>query len=120
MECEKAIKNQVSYALAIQNQTCIYDESGFFEVLSCCYEQDTDRVLLYAENFCAEFFDISSGLAGTILQKLTNYRIKTAIVLNETTQKSSLFSQMVQDANRMGLIHFFSKVDEAAQWLTCE
>ncbi len=37
-------------------------------------------VLLYASNLTPAFFDLSSGEAGAILQKLRQYRIRLAVV----------------------------------------
>ena len=44
-------------------------------VVEACLSGGVDCVLLYAENLTNEFFDLSSGEAGAILQKLRNYRL---------------------------------------------
>ena len=46
------------------------------EIIEACFGASTDRVLLHAENLPVEFFDLSSGVAGSVLQKLRNYRIR--------------------------------------------
>lgn len=88
------------------------------DVFSKCYVQNTDRVLLHASNLPDAFFDISSKAAGDIMQKLTNYRIQAAIVIDEDIKTSRLFSQMADDANRFGCVRFFETEEQAKAWLT--
>src|ERR1041385_3524717 len=49
-------------------------------VIEACYSNRIRLVLLYAENLPDRFFDLSSGQAGAILQKLRNYRMRLAVV----------------------------------------
>src|SRR4051794_17880802 len=50
------------------------------DLIGACFEQRVRAVLLYADNLTPRFFDLSSGEAGTILQKLRNYRMRLAVV----------------------------------------
>ena len=52
------------------------------------------------------------------MQKLTNYRIQAAIVIDEDIKTSRLFSQMADDANRFGCVRFFETEEQAKAWLT--
>lgn len=87
------------------------------EMISLCYEQDADRLLLTARNLPPGFFDLSSRVAGEILQKLSNYRVKAAIVLEKDTKTSSLFPQMAGEMNQSGAIRFFEVREQALAWL---
>ena len=90
---------------------------GLHEVLSRCYENNTDALLLHGGSLPAAFFDISSRVAGEIMQKLSNYRIRTAILLDGEFRTSTLFSQMTSDANRFGMVRFFDTREAAEAWL---
>ena len=48
-----------------------------------------DCALLYAANLTRGFFDLSSGEAGAILQKLRNYRMRMAVVCLPGTARLS-------------------------------
>jgi len=48
------------------------------DLLSATYEHDTNRFLMNSDSLPAEFFDLSTKLAGEILQKLTNYKLVAA------------------------------------------
>jgi hypothetical protein len=45
-------------------------------VVETCFSNRALSALLYAENLTEHFFDLSSGEAGAVLQKLRNYRIR--------------------------------------------
>ncbi|MHC5539574.1 DUF4180 domain-containing protein [Singulisphaera rosea] len=49
-------------------------------VLEACFATGARSAILYAENLPAGFFDLSSGQAGSILQKLRQYRVGLAVV----------------------------------------
>jgi len=50
------------------------DDAG--QVVEACLSADIDAALLYPANLTPGFFDLSSGEAGAVLQKLRNYRIR--------------------------------------------
>jgi hypothetical protein len=49
-------------------------------ILEACFSNRAGSALLYASNLTTKFFDLSSGEAGAILQKLRDYRIRLAII----------------------------------------
>jgi hypothetical protein len=53
---------------------------------------------LYAANLTRGFFDLSSGEAGAILQKLRNYRIRLPVVCGPgTAQLSRRFGDLLAE-----------------------
>jgi hypothetical protein len=71
------------------------------------------KALLYPENLTAQFFDLSSGEAGDVLEKLRRCRIRLAIVCAPgVTKFSSRFREILADDLRV-----FDTRDEARQWL---
>jgi hypothetical protein len=61
----------------------------------------------------AQFFDLSSGEAGDVLEKLRRYQIRLAIVCAPgVTRFSSRFREILADDLRV-----FDTRDEARQWL---
>jgi hypothetical protein len=93
----------------------IADTDGLIEA---CLSEGVESVLLYAQNLPAAFFDVSSGEAGAILQKLRNYGIRLAIVCAPGNVRfSSRFGEMVAEEQR-GL-HFgvFETRGAAREWL---
>lgn len=86
-------------------------------VLESCFEHGVHALLLYPENLTPHFFDLSSGEAGTILQKLRTYGIRLAIVRSPTLQLSLRFSELLADEQRGPYFRMFSERAAAQEWL---
>ncbi|HQE49580.1 MAG TPA: DUF4180 domain-containing protein, partial [Fervidobacterium sp.] len=59
-------------------------------MMTALYDTGCERIVINKEAICEEFFDLSTRLAGEILQKFVNYNIKIAIVgdFSKYTSKS--------------------------------
>lgn len=69
-------------------------------------------VLIKKENLHPDFFVLSSGLAGDILQKFSNYRIKLAVVGDFSEYNSKSLKDFIFESNKLGSILFLSTLDE--------
>ena len=88
-------------------------------VLEACFSNRARSALLYAPNLTAKFFDLSSGEAGAILQKLRNYRIRLAIVHSpDSPSLSSRFSEMAAEESRGNYFRLFESAEAARDWLS--
>src|SRR5436190_3626675 len=73
------------------------------DLIGLSFEYGTRSVLLYADNLTEHFFDLSSGDAGVILQKLRNYHLRLAVVLPPGgVHQSTMFRQMAQEESKAG------------------
>ena len=88
--------------------------------IEACFEHASGALLLYPENLPARFFDLSSGEAGMILQKLRNYHIRFAIVRTPTLQLSQRFEELLIDENRGPYFRLFDDRAAAEAWLCDE
>jgi hypothetical protein len=87
-------------------------------VIETCYSNGVDSALLYAENLTENFFDLSSGEAGAILQKLRTYRIRIAVVYSPASARlSSRFGEMAAEEARVGYFRLFESEQAAREWL---
>lgn len=86
-------------------------------VLEACFEHGVDRVLLYGENLPEHFFDLSSGEAGAILQKLRNYHVRLAVVRSPALFLSRRFGELLADEQRGPYFRLFDERDAAQAWL---
>lgn len=83
--------------------------------IEACFEAAASCLLLYPENLPERFFDLSSGEAGEILQKLRNYRIRFAIA--GAPALSSRFAELLEDENRGPYFRLFEQRAAAQEWL---
>jgi hypothetical protein len=87
-------------------------------VLEACFSAGARAALLYAENLPADFFDLSSGQAGAILQKLRTYGVRLAVVSPPgQTRVSSRFGEMVAEESRRRDFGLCGTRGDARAWL---
>lgn len=76
-----------------------------------------DGLILTAADLGPDFFRLGSGLAGELFQKLTNYRVRTALVLPDFTAYGEHFAELVQEHSTHRLIRFFPTEQQSRDWL---
>lgn len=94
----------------ISNDILLKNESNAIELMS---EPITDHIILYEKNFEKIFFDLSSRIAGDVLQKFSNYFIKVAIVGDFDKFQSKALKDFIFESNRLKN-HLFVKTKEDA------
>jgi len=86
-------------------------------LLASCVESGAAALLLDDGTMPADFFDLSSGLAGELLHKFTTYRIRIAGVVPDLSIHSERFQQFANEANGTNDYRFFATRREAIDWL---
>lgn len=79
---------------------------------------DTNKIIVHKEDLASGFFDLSTGLAGEILQKFVNYRIKLAIVGDFGNIASEPLKAFIRESNRGTQIFFLENTETAIARLT--
>lgn len=113
--------NNVEYVEILPDGGVVASEREALDLVSACGENLTPRLMLHAENLSPEFFDLKTRLAGEVLLKLSNYRIKLAAVLTPELVGDGRFAEMAMEANRRNReFHVFYDRAEAEAWLVAE
>lgn len=81
------------------------------------YYQEFESVILYEKNIAPAFFDLKTGMAGEILQKFSNYRMRLAIVGIFNYPSKSL-NDFMYESNKNKHINFVSSLNEALERLS--
>lgn len=92
------------------------DEQNALDIAAYCWEHETENLLLNHSNLPDEFFNLRTGLAGAVLQKFSNYRIRAAAVV-DPGKISGRFSELVRELNRGSFFRVFESRAEAESWL---
>jgi hypothetical protein len=87
-------------------------------VVTRCIEHGASALLLDGEALPAAFFDLSTGVAGELVQKLVNYGIRMAAVVPDLASRSLRFREFAGEANRGTQFRFFATREEAVRWLS--
>jgi len=85
----------------------IVDILGNASYLNC------NSVIIHSDSFAAGFFDLRTGLAGEILQKFSNYRMRLAIVGDFSHLKSRSWRDFIRESNRGKMVCFMPTLEEA-------
>ncbi len=78
---------------------------------------DAGSMIIHSKDLGPEFFDLKTRVAGEILQKFSNYRMKLSIVGDFSNIKSKSLKDFIRESNRTGTITFVASVDEALKKL---
>ena len=89
----------------------------FLDLLAWGGENGTDLYLLMDTNFTPEFYDLSTGLAGEILQKVSNYRVRLAIFGSFEMVVGKRFQEFMTESNKGFSVCFLREKAKALAWL---
>jgi PadR family transcriptional regulator AphA len=107
-----------AYIEMLPDGSLLQSESDALDLVAACGGNGVDCLLLHAESLPEEFFRLSTGLAGAILLKLSNYHVRCAILITPELEGNGRFHEMVLEANRRNPeLHFFYERPAAEQWL---
>lgn len=95
----------------IRAEGVIINDSGDF--LDLVVNSGTRHIAIAKEGVCAEFFDLSTGVAGEILQKASTYDICFAIIGDWADMRSKSLRDFMYESNRTGKHVFVPSVEDA-------
>lgn len=105
-------KNDI--ALLIADEIVIKDTQSALDLIaSAQYKTDCDKLIVYKSCVADDFFVLSTGIAGEILQKFINYRIKIAIVGDYSKYTSKPLKDFMYECNNGNSIYFVPSIEEA-------
>ncbi len=82
------------------------------------YYQGYDRVIIHAKHITPGFFDLRTGMAGEVLQKFSNYRVRLAIVGDLTPYMGNSLRSFIAESNQAGQVSFVDSVEKALERLS--
>lgn len=108
---------QTTVAEILSDQTIISTTEDGLDLLGNLYYQGFDRMIVHEVNISPEFFDLKTKIAGEILQKFSNYRMRLAIVGNFDYPGNSL-RDFIRESNQGRLVNFLPTLAEALDRLS--
>lgn len=88
------------------------------KVITACIESGSHALLIDRDALPPEFFDLSTGVAGALVQRLTQYEIRMAGVVPDVSIHSRPFQDFAREANRGRWFRFFPDREQAVAWLS--
>ena len=118
MKIETHDINDTKIAELISEDTIINNIEDGLDLLGNLYYQDFDKIIIYDKNITPDFFDLKNGIAGEILQKFSNYRVRLAIVGDFSKYTSKSVNDFVYESNKGRQINFVASQLEAIKVLS--
>lgn len=119
MNIEYLKKNGTDIAVVSSNENVIVDtQSALDLVMTVKYETGAAKLVIPKSAICEDFFILSTGIAGEILQKFINYHVKAAIYGDYSHYTSKPLKDFIYESNKGKDFFFVSTKEEAIQKLT--
>lgn len=119
MELTKIEKNGVICAVVNSNELVITDEQTALDVLMTAkYDLGTKNIVIDKKLIIEDFFVLSRGIAGEILQKYINYGGRIAIYGDYSHYTSKPLKDFIYESNKGKDIFFAATKEEAIEMLT--
>ena len=119
MQLTKIEKNGIACAVVNSNEIVITDAQSALDVLmSAKYDIGTENIVVDKKLITEDFFILSKGLAGEILQKYVNYGGRIAIYGDYSHYTSKPLKDFMYESNKGKDVFFVVTQDEAVEMLT--
>jgi len=103
----------IRIAEVISDDILIGNAEEGLQLLVDLYYQDFDSIVLYQQQISAEFFNLKSGMAGELLQKFSNFRVKLAIVGDFEKYSGKSMGDFIYESNQGRMVNFLPSLKAA-------
>jgi hypothetical protein len=106
------IKN-IKIAEILSDETVINSAEEALDLVGNIYYQGADGLIIHENNITPEFFDLKNGIAGEILQKFSNYRVRLAIIGSFEKYSGKSLRDFIYESNKNKHINFVNSLSDA-------
>ncbi|HNW84807.1 MAG: DUF4180 domain-containing protein [Candidatus Cryosericum sp.] len=114
MTFERVDKNGKAYVKVTDGE--IATEQDGLTLIAACIERSTNLAMLPKDCLSQQFLQLSTRVAGVVVEKLEDYGIRAVALLN-IESASPRFREFALESNHSTTFHVCETVDEAEQWL---
>lgn len=116
MECLK--QNGTDIAVISSDEKVIVDTQSALDLaMTVKYETGVSKIAISKDLIAEDFFILSTGMAGEVLQKYINYRVKLAIYGDFSRYTSKPLHDFIYESNRGRDFFFVASKEEAIRRL---
>jgi hypothetical protein len=110
--------NNILIAELMDDELIITQTQEILDLIGDLVSYNCNRIIIHEKNLHPDFFHLKSGLAGDILQKFSNYKVKLAIIGNFSVYDSKSLQDFIRESNRGTMISFIDTLESALFRLT--
>ncbi|AZJ20820.1 DUF4180 domain-containing protein [Bacillus wiedmannii] len=119
MEIKKVVIDGINIAIIRNEKLLISDIQTALDLMATVqYEVDAKHIIIDKSLITESFFDLKTRLAGDILQKFINYRVKVAIIGDFSMYTSKSFKDFIYECNKGKDIFYLATEQQAIEKLS--
>ncbi|GAB6550086.1 DUF4180 domain-containing protein [Bacillus sp. 3G2] len=116
MEIKKLVIDGINIAVIKNDKVVISDVQTALDLMATVqYEVDAKHIIIDKSLISESFFDLKTRLAGDILQKFINYRVKIAIIGDFSMYTSKSLKDFIYECNKGQDIFYFATEQQAIE-----
>lgn len=92
-------------------------ENDALDLIALCFEHGTILIMIHYAALSQDFFRLKTRVAGNMLQKFINYRIRTAAVIPGEIMGKGRLREMALETNKGNHFRMYESKKEAEEWL---
>ena len=118
MKIEQVHENGMTIAVISGDEKVLVDAQSALDLaMTVKYEAGTARLAIDKRVIAEDFFILSTGMAGEVLQKFINYHIKAAIWGDYSHYTSKPLKDFIYESNQGASVFFVPSQEEAVRRL---
>lgn len=110
MKFKQHNRNSKAIVELVSTEYTIESASDFLDVMS---NAGSRTILIHSGHLHEDFYDLKTGLAGEILQKVSNYGIRLGIIGDHSQFASGAMHDFILESDRTRQVLFTTSVAEA-------
>ncbi|PEM53267.1 DUF4180 domain-containing protein [Bacillus wiedmannii] len=119
MEIKKVVIGGINIAIIRNEKLLISDVQTALDLMATVqYEVDAKHIIINKSLITESFFDLKTRLAGDILQKFINYRVKIAIIGDFSMYTSKSLKDFIYECNKGKDIFYLATEQQAIEKLS--
>lgn len=105
--------NGIKIAEILPGSDIITSPDDILNIMGDARYNDSNSLIIHDKSLHPDFFDLKTKLAGEILQKFSNYRMRLAIIGDFSEIKSKSLRDFIRESNKGKTICFVDSLDKA-------
>ena len=111
------INENLKIAELLPGSDIIENSQDMLDIMADAGYNGCSSLIIHQQTITKDFFDLKTKVAGDILQKFSNYRMKLAIIGEFSGTGSKSLDDFIRESNRRGTICFVKTTEEAFSML---
>jgi hypothetical protein len=105
-------------AEVISEEILVSNPEDGLQLMGDLYYQGFDKIILHERNISPDFFDLKTGIAGEILQKFSNYRVRLVIIGDFSKYGGKSIKDFIFESNNGRQVNFLPDLNTAIEKLS--